>query len=75
MGLLVDLRAATGRNDPEFETAHGAERAKLMHAFRRVAMLVRSQVGKLQVTRLAESDGGEYKVFYDRVAALAWLAS
>lgn len=73
MGLLVDLRSVRGRNDTEFERAHASHRAKLVHAFARVALVVVSSAGRLQVTRYAEQDAAKLLVFHDKDQALAWL--
>ena len=73
--LLIDLRAAPGRNDAEFERAMATRRAQLMHAFAAVAILVQTPVGELQVGRLAREDGANAKVFSDEAKALVWLAA
>ncbi len=51
--LLVDVRAAPGRNDVDFEQALGELRHRLFDGFRKQATLVRTAVGRLQVGRLA----------------------
>jgi hypothetical protein len=73
LGLAVDLRAVVGRNDAEFEAAHSRYRARLMHSFEYVAIVVTSHVGKLQVTRYAMQDSKPARVFDELPAALAWL--
>lgn len=72
--LLIDLRAAPGRNDAEFERAMASRRAELMRGFMVVAILVQTPVGELQVARIAREDGSNAKVFNDEAAALVWLA-
>jgi len=71
--LLIDLRAAPGRNDPEFERAMASRRAELMRGFMAVAILVQTPVGELQVARITREDGSNAKVFNDEAKALAWL--
>jgi hypothetical protein len=75
LDLLVDIRAVPGRNDPEFEAAIGPHRARLMRGFRRVAFLVSSIAGQLQVMRHARQDGLDARAFLDESAALIWLQS
>lgn len=74
--LLFDLRKAPGRNDEAFERSTKRLRTQLDELFDRVAILVRSQVGKLQVTRLNKGEAqrpGHTEVFTDEAAALDWL--
>lgn len=74
-GLLVDIRAATGRNDPEFEDTFAPLRAEMENGFLRVAVLVRSVPGTLQVQRHAREDGlTEVRPFTDEAQAVAWLS-
>jgi hypothetical protein len=58
-GLLADLRAGPGRNDPQFEAAMERLRPRWTGGFRKVGVLVRSTVGLLQIQRHARSDGFE----------------
>lgn len=75
MGILVDLRLAPARNDPEFEKAMAMHRRRMFDGFARRAVLVKSAVGKLHVQRYARQDGdGELEVFTDPDAALAFAA-
>lgn len=75
-GLLMDIRQAPGRNDPEFEKAFAPIRAEILSGFPRVAVLVRSSIGTLQVQRHAREDGLESEVrpFTDEAQAVAWLS-
>jgi hypothetical protein len=57
LALLLDLRAVVARNDPEFETAVARHRTRMTAGFYKVGILVRSAVGKLQVTRHIREDG------------------
>ncbi|MES1183867.1 MAG: hypothetical protein ABUL60_08620 [Myxococcales bacterium] len=75
MRLLIDLRAAPGRNDAEFERAMATRRSQLMRGFAAVAILVQTPVGELQVGRITREDGANAKVFSDETKALSWLAS
>ncbi len=72
--LLVDMRSAPGRNDPEFERAVGSLRNAMFDGFARTAMLVATAVGRLQVQRVSkENGGGMPQVFTDQTAALSYL--
>ena len=71
--LLVDMRAALGRNDADFETNFEPIRKRLTAGWRAVALVVASTSGRLQVQRYARDDGLEIAVFEDTAAALEWL--
>jgi hypothetical protein len=74
-GLLIDARDAPARNDAEFEAQFVRARRPILALFARVAVLVRSAVGKLQVARYGREDGvARQLVFDDEVAALEFLA-
>jgi hypothetical protein len=69
---LIDLRSGPpGRNDDEFERGTQGTREALTRNFTRVAFLVRSAVGKLQIRRLSR---GSSSVFLDEREALLYLA-
>ncbi|HEX8951041.1 MAG TPA: hypothetical protein VF997_05370 [Polyangia bacterium] len=71
---LVDLRGGPpGRNDPEFERASEDWRKALAENLDRVAILVRTAVGKLHIHRLAREVGRAPAVFMDEAEALAFL--
>jgi hypothetical protein len=71
--LLQDMRAPRGRNDPEFEAALAALRTSLSTGFQRVAILVSTNVGRLQVQRYLDVDQLPAKAFLDEQTALRWL--
>ena len=73
--LLLDLRQTKGRNDGEFEKQIAPLRTRLEQGFAKVAVLVRSMVGRLQVERHAREDGVNLRVFNDEAEAMAWLSS
>lgn len=56
-GLLVDVRDAIGRNEAAFEAALARARKRNDAGFLRIAVLLRSQAGMLQMMRLSEEDG------------------
>jgi len=71
---LQDLREARGRNDKEFEDIMTRERKRLSEGFRRVAILVATQVGRLQVQRhVGEDESETTRVFLLESEAVRWL--
>jgi hypothetical protein len=71
--LLVDLRPAPPRNDPEFEAAMAKFRQRLLKDADRAVILVRTAVGALQAERLLREDGINVTVFQSEEDALAYL--
>jgi hypothetical protein len=72
--LLIDMRLAVGRNDDAYERAVARHRADTVAGFARVAVLVRSMPGQLQVQRHMKEDGlSKVRVFNSESVALAWL--
>lgn len=76
--VLVDLRRAPARVEAGFEAAMSAHMEPLLARFRRRALLVRSAVGVLQVSRVSGHMSAQDKdtaVFRDdEAAAVAFLA-
>lgn len=74
--LLLDVRLAPPRNDPEYEAAIAGYMDRLMRHFRKCALLVKTAAGRLQVMRLeARSKRPAAAVFFDESEALAHLAA
>ena len=71
--LLLDVRKARGRNDPEFEQLFAPHRTRLVLGWRRVAIVVMTAPGLLQVQRYAREDNLDVRIFEDPNAAFAWL--
>src|SRR5262245_50720061 len=71
--VLQDMRAARGRNDEKFEAVMRDQRQLLSGGFRKVAVLVKSQVGKLQIQRYFDQDELPARAFLDEMEALKWL--
>jgi hypothetical protein len=71
--LLVDLRLIVPRNDPGFEVAIANFRRRLLGGRERIAILVRTAVGALQVKRHMREDGFHVEVFTNEEEALAYL--
>lgn len=71
--LLMDVRLAVGRNDPEFETAIEPHRVRIQRGFRRIAVVLNSIAGQLQIKRFALQDRVVVRTFPDEESALSWL--
>lgn len=71
--LMIDVRDAPSRNDPQYERAFARHRPHMFGGFERRAVLVKSAVGRLQVNRLARAAGLEENTFTDETEARAWL--
>ena len=63
-GLLVDSRDAPMRGDDSFGPVL-AKMQELVRTFPRAALLVKTAVGKLQVSRTAREAGGDVRTFMD----------
>ena len=75
LGFLVDLRDGPMRNDPEWEKVARPWQQKMMSAFGRVAILVKTPVGKLQMNRIVRALHATAQVFDDEQQAIAFLKS
>ena len=72
--LLIDMRSAHGRNDDAFERAVAPHRAATVSGFRRVAVLVWTVPGQLQIQRHVRVDHlGQVRAFSSEALALNWL--
>ncbi len=71
--LLVDLRAARGRNDEPFEAAMRSFRPRFFAGYDPIGIFVRSVVGTLQVQRHLREDGSTSVVSSDLGALLEIL--
>ena len=72
-GILIDTRETVGRNDPAFEKEALAVREFMLEHFARVAVLVRSTAGEMQVARLQDRKQ-RMSVFREPGEALAFAA-
>ncbi|MDP3275511.1 MAG: hypothetical protein Q8Q09_09975 [Deltaproteobacteria bacterium] len=70
---LVDLRNGPLRSDPAFEKIMSEVQPQFFAAIARGAVLVRTAVGKLQMTRIANVQKLTYAVFDDELKARQWL--
>jgi hypothetical protein len=73
--LLVDSRGAPLRNDAAFEQILALARGRIVGRFACAAVLVASDMGKLQVARYGREDPKSPPVFGDEEEALAYLAA
>lgn len=75
LGVVLDLRRARGRHEPEFEHFAAQSSGVVLRRFRVAAILVKSMVGRLQVHRIEKELGArEPAVFTDEVEALAYVS-
>ncbi|WP_375771294.1 hypothetical protein NR798_10460 [Archangium gephyra] len=74
-GLLADLRATPGRNDPQFEAALERLRPMWVGGFRKHGVLVRTTVGLMQIQRHARRDGVERLISKDEDELLKYLTA
>jgi len=72
-GLLVDVRDAIGRNEPRFEAALARTRKRNDAGFARIAVLLRTQAGMLQMMRLSDEDGTLRLITMDERVAVEYL--
>jgi hypothetical protein len=75
LGFLVDLREGPMRNDPEWEKIAAPWQKKMMSSFGRVAILVKTPAGKLQMNRIVRALHATAQVFDEEKAAIEWLRS
>jgi hypothetical protein len=61
--LLIDSREAPLRNDPVFESEFEMRRRRFIQGFKRVAALVKTAVGRLQIQRHSKIDNIPIGVF------------
>lgn len=71
---LVDLRLAPPRNDEPYEEIARRHNAQLYAGFRRVAVLVQTAAGRLQLRRFLDVTRPDAAVFTDEREARAFLA-
>jgi hypothetical protein len=72
--LLIDVRLARPRNDAAFEQVLGQYYERLNAGFGKIAVLVSTEVGRLQVQRtLHPSVVGRLRAFCDEQEALSYL--
>ena len=72
--LLLDFSGGPpGRNDEDFEATVAPARRELDRIFGKVALLIRSRAGELQVRRMAKAENRPAYVFFDEAEALRWL--
>jgi hypothetical protein len=71
--LLLDVRLGPAHSGEQFERAFAEQRGKLIDGFERVAALVSTAVGRLQVQRHAKEDGRELFVSSDQSAVFNYL--
>lgn len=72
-GLLIDSRVAPHSTDDKMQDEFRRFRLEVARGFERVAALVRSKVGILQVNRLVGDSIASVQAFDDETQAIAYL--
>lgn len=71
--LLIDARDAPARMAASFEPAFERHRIAITSGFRRIAVLVRSSVGRFEVERRSRNATSAHEPFSDETQALQYL--
>jgi Ribonuclease G/E len=71
--MLIDVRDARGRNEPEFDTVMRRLRPIVEQDMVRVAVLLRSSAGMLQMKRINQEDGVLRMLTLSELEALEFL--
>jgi hypothetical protein len=72
-GILLDMRDAPVRANPELETAFERYRSETERGFARVAVVVESTLGKIRSDRLKQTARAEVEIFLSLDDGIAWL--
>ena len=76
LSLLIDAREARARNDAEFEAEFKQARRPILAHFARIAVLVKSAAGRLQVSRYGREDDLPHQlVFESEELAITYLTA
>ena len=71
--LIIDSREAPMKNDPQYETAMAEHRRQVARGIPRVAVIVKTAVGRLHAQRLGKEDHLQQVVVGTDEEALAYL--
>jgi hypothetical protein len=71
--LLIDIREAPARNDPQYETALAGYRREVARGVRRIAVLAKTAAGRLHAQRLGKADHLDQVVVATEEEALTHL--
>jgi hypothetical protein len=72
-GILLDMRDAPVRANPELETAFERYRSETERGFARVAVVVESTLGKIRSDRLKQTSRAEVGIFLSLDEGITWL--
>jgi hypothetical protein len=73
MKLILDFRDAPMRNDPAFEATMAEHRKRLVRDVARVAIIVKTAVGRLHVQRLGKEDHIDQAIVATEEAAIEYV--
>jgi hypothetical protein len=68
-GLMLDVRRGPLRSDPEFEEISRVHFLPILARYSRVAVLVSTATGRMQVRRIQRENGSVFEVFDDEAKA------
>lgn len=68
--IVVDLRPARGRSDATFETVWAPLRKELFSGWAAIAVVCKTEVGRMHIQRHMRQDGFDWHVVTDEQAAL-----
>ena len=71
--ILLDMRDAPVRTNPELDTAFERYRAETERGFERVAVVVESTLGKIRSDRLKQTSQADVGIFLSLDEGLSWL--
>jgi hypothetical protein len=71
--LLIDIRLAPARNDPQFETAMADYRRDVARGIRRIAVVAKTAAGRLHAQRLGKADHLDQEIVATEEEALDHL--
>ena len=72
--LILDLRRAVGKNEPEYELWFAKHRRRMLEEFPRAILLMRTSIGKLHSERMLRSEPpglGDMRITTDETEAFA----
>lgn len=63
--LIVDVREAKGRNDPEFETFFATWRKRIFQGWAFLVVICQTEIGRIQLQRHMEQDHSDWAIVLD----------
>ncbi len=73
--VVIDLRQSSGRNDAQFEQVFAPLRDRALSGFRRIAFIVGTQAGVMQIQRFSREGKLNARAFLTEADAHAWASA